>query len=197
MTLKRTHYPVTPGAGLQAVLPVSVERMNPLKRAFLFAIAALLGSCGGAAPVAGRPEPVVDPALAVTRGEVERTVFAEELNVVLLAMTRLPTGIYYRDIEEGTGVLASPGREVAVTYMAYLANGTEDDRTAPGARPLLFRVGDGVVIRGWDLGVRGMRTGGTRQLVVPSRYAYGTRRVGKVPPNAVMVFVLRLESVRQ
>lgn len=137
-----------------------------------------------------------DPLLAVEAGEVERTTFAEELNVVLLAMTRLPTGIYYRDIEVGTGVPAMPGREVLMTYIAYLADGTEVDRTAPGARPLPFKVGEGQVIRGWDLGVRGMRTGGTRQLVVPSRYAYGARRVGKVPANSVMVFVVRLDGVR-
>jgi FKBP-type peptidyl-prolyl cis-trans isomerase len=170
--------------------------MTLLDRACVLVVVSLLGGCGGRGPVAELPTPAVDPALAVTQGEVERTVFAEELNVVLLAMTRLSTGIHYRDIEEGTGVPAASGREVSVTYIAYLANGTEVDRTAPGARPLLFRVGDGVVIRGWDLGVRGMRTGGTRQLVVPSRYAYGTKQVGKVPANSVMVFVLRLDAVR-
>jgi FKBP-type peptidyl-prolyl cis-trans isomerase len=138
----------------------------------------------------------VDAALAAAPGEVEQTTFADDLNVVLLAMTRLPTGIYFRDIEPGTGVVAAPGREVLMSYIAYLANGTEVDRTAPGARPLAFKVGDGVVIRGWDLGVRGMRVGGTRQLVVPSRFAYGPRAVGKIPPNSVMVFVVRLDGVR-
>lgn len=137
-----------------------------------------------------------DRALVAEQGEVERTVFADDLDVVLLAMTRLPTGIHYREIEEGTGVRASPGREVYVTYVAYLADGTEVERTAPGARPLRFKVGEGIVIRGWDLGVRGMRTGGTRQLVVPSRHAYGNRAVGNVPANAVMVFVVRLDQVR-
>lgn len=155
-----------------------------------------LGACGARGPAVASSSPVIDPAPAVTQGEVERTVFAEDLNVVLLAMTRLPTGIYYRDIEEGTGTLASPGREVSMTYIASLANGTEVDRTAPSDGPLRFKVGDGVVIRGWDLGVRGMRAGGTRQLVVPSRHAYGANEVGKVTANSVMVFVLRLDTVR-
>lgn len=156
------------------------------------------GCAGGAASASTSvdPAPVADAALAVPQGEVERTTFAPDLNVVLLAMTRLPTGIYARDIEEGTGTVAAPGREVLVSYVAYLADGTEVDRTAPGARPLAFKVGDGIVIRGWDLGVRGMRVGGTRQLVVPSRYAYGPRGSAKVPPNAVMVFVLRLDGAR-
>lgn len=153
-------------------------------------------SAGSNAPSTS-PEPAVaDAALAAPQGEVERTTFAEDLNVVLLAMTRLPTGIYYRDVEEGTGVPATPGREVLMSYLAYLADGTEVDRTLPGARPLAFKVGDGVVIRGWDLGVRGMRVGGTRLLVVPSRYAYGPRGSAKVPPNSVMVFVVRLDGVR-
>lgn len=170
--------------------------MNPLRWALVGWLSLVLGACGARGPTAEASAPVANPALAATQGEVERTVFAEDLNVVLLAMTRLSTGIYSRDIEEGTGVLASPGREVYVTYIAYLANGTEVERTVAGARPLLFKVGDGTVIRGWDIGVRGMRAGGTRQLVVPSRYAYGANRVGKVPANSVMVFVLRLDTVR-
>ncbi len=171
--------------------------------------AAMLASAtlGPALACSSRPKP--EPAVASAGGElltetatsgapgqVETTSFADSLNVVLLAMTKLPTGIYYRDIEEGTGVPAMPGREVLMTYIAYLPNGREVDRTAPGARPLAFKVGDGQVIRGWDLGVRGMKTGGTRQLVVPSRFAYGNREVGKVPANSVMVFVVRLDGVR-
>ena len=170
--------------------------MTSLRRALVGSLSLLLGACGALGPATAASAPVADPALAVRQGEVEGTVFAEELNVVLLAMTRLSTGIYYRDIDEGSGVPASPGREVYMTYIAYLVNGAEVDRTAPGARPLLFKVGDGTMIRGWDLGVRGMRTGGTRQLVVPSRYAYGTKQVGKVPANSVMVFVVRLDAVR-
>lgn len=169
--------------------------MTPLPRLLIGPIALLLGACGARGPVAAAG-PATTAVPAAMRGEVEGAVFAEELNVVLLAMTRLSTGIYYRDIEEGSGVPASSGREVYMTYIAYLANGTEIDRTAPGERPLLFKVGDGVVIRGWDLGVRGMRTGGTRQIVVPSRYAYGSKQVGKVPANSVMVFVVRLDAVR-
>ena len=171
------------------------QRMPSSVRVLVVSATLSLSACGGVIPAAETPPPVA-PALAVTQGEVERTVFAEELDVVLLAMTRLPPGVYYRDIEEGTGARASPGREVFMAYIAYLANGTEVDRTARGDGPLVFKVGEGTVIRGWDLGVRGMRTGGTRQLVVPSRYAYGSKAVGKVPANSVMVFVVRLDRVR-
>lgn len=171
--------------------------MTPPNRHLVLLALPLFAAC--ASTVSARQDgPSARPAetASATDGDVERTTFAEELNVVLLAMTRLPTGIYYRDMEEGTGSVATPGREVLVSYVANLPDGTEVDRTQPGARPLAFKLGDGVVIRGWDLGVRGMRVGGTRQLVVPARYAYGTRGSAKVPPNSVMVFVMRLDGVR-
>ena len=175
------------------------SRIRSATAAAIACALAVLTACATATtttPAATDAAPATDAALAAPQGEVERTTFADDLNVVLLAMTRLPTGIYYRDIEEGSGVPATPGREVLMSYIAYLADGTEVDRTPPGARPLAFKVGDGVVIRGWDLGVRGMKVGGTRQLVVPSRFAYGPRGSAKVPANSVMVFVVRLDGVR-
>ena len=166
-------------------------------------VVTLLAGCGGAmggastsASTVATVGPASAPSSASRAGEVERTTFADALGVVLGAMTRLPSGVYYRDIEEGAGIPAMTGREVLVSYVAFIANGTEVDRTAPGTRPIVFTMGDGVVIRGWDLGIRGMRKGGTRQLVVPSRYAYGSRTVGLIPANAVMVFLVRLDGVR-
>jgi len=122
-------------------------------------------------------------------------VFAEALNVVPLGMERHPAGLLWRDIEVGTGTPAMPGREIRMTYIAYLPDGTEVDRTPPGRPPLAFTLGNGTVIRGWDLGIRGMKVGGTRQLVIPPRLAYGARAVGRIPPNATLVFVVRLDRV--
>ncbi len=182
---------MTDGGGPMAEQGASMRSWRHLMQASVLAALVAVTACATASGGAAASDGAATPA-----GEVERTTFAADLNVVLLAMTRLPTGIYYRDMEEGTGVTATAGREVLVSYVANLADGTEIDRTEPNARPLAFKLGEGIVIRGWDLGVRGMRVGGTRQLVVPSRYAYGPRGTAKVPPNSVMVFVMRLDGVR-
>ena len=59
-----------------------------------------------------------------------------------------------------------------------------------------FRLGAGIVIRGWDLGLRGIRPGGRRQLTIPPRLAYGRTGQGPIPPNATLLFIVDAVSVR-
>lgn len=122
------------------------------------------------------------------------TTYAPEAEVSLDAMTQHERGFYYRDLMAGTGEPAAAGRWVRVSYLVRLADGTVVDRSTPEA-PLRFRVGDRSMIAAFDLAVRDMRVGGTRQLVVPPRLGYGAAGSGRVPPNAVLVIVLRLERV--
>jgi FKBP-type peptidyl-prolyl cis-trans isomerase len=111
-------------------------------------------------------------------------------------MDRLSSGVYVRDIETGTGAIAAPGREVTVGYIVYLPDGTEVERSDPAGPPTRFVIGGRQAIRGWDTGMRGMRVGGTRLLVVPARLAYGSEGTDKVPPHSVLVFVMSLEAVK-
>jgi hypothetical protein len=130
-----------------------------------------------------------------THGDPRRTTFAPELGVDLAKMQRLPSGVYMRDIETGSGATAAPGREVTIGYILYLPDGRELERSEAGGPQARFRIGDGQAIRGWDTGLRGMRAGGTRLLVIPARLAYGREGTDKVPPHAVLVFVISLDSV--
>ena len=81
-----------------------------------------------------------------------------------------------------------------VSYVVRLADGRAVDQATPTS-PLRFRVGDRALIQAFDVGVRAMRVGGTRQLVVPPQRAYGARGSAQVPPNAVLVMLVRLERV--
>jgi FKBP-type peptidyl-prolyl cis-trans isomerase len=149
-------------------------------------IAVLLGWNAGCAVAVGGAAPD-DEFLSTTTFDAQAEVHPAEL-------TRHPRGFYYRDVALGPGDEARGGRTVGVSYVVRLADGREVDRAEPDA-PMKFRVGDLTVIPALDAGVRGMRVGGTRQLVVPPRLGYGARGRGPVPPHAVLVMMLTLERV--
>ena len=71
-----------------------------------------------------------------------------------------------------------------------------DTSIGPGKKPFDFTIGSGGVIKGWDLGVVGMKVGGKRKLTIPSRLGYKDKGSGsKIPPNATLVFEIELLSV--
>lgn len=101
------------------------------------------------------------------------------------------------DIREGTGREARPGDTVTVHYTGWLLDGTKFDSSRDRDEPFSFRLGTRQVIRGWDLGVSGMRVGGVRRLAVPPGLAYGRRGAGGViPANASLIFEIELLGVR-
>jgi peptidylprolyl isomerase len=52
------------------------------------------------------------------------------------------------------------------------------------------------VIKGWDLGLMGMKVGGKRRLKVPAHLAYGERQVGAlIKPNSDLEFEIELLEV--
>jgi peptidylprolyl isomerase len=124
---------------------------------------------------------------------IEQTVFATSLGVNLAQSTKLPSGMYYRDITIGTGATLVSGRRVGMQYIGALADGTV---FAPSA-PYSFILGTGEVIPGWDLGIPGMKIGGRRQLIIPPDLAYGASGSPPViPGNAVLVFTVDAVSTQ-
>lgn len=123
--------------------------------------------------------------------------FADSLHVDLSTMTKTADGLYYKDIKEGTGEEAETGDVAVVHYTGYLPNGKVFDKNGPSDEPFTFEMGIGRVIRGWDLGVQGMKIGGERLLVIPPDLAYGAAGAGAaVPPNATLVFDITLVALR-
>ena len=98
-----------------------------------------------------------------------------------------------KDLVVGTGAEAAPEARVRVHYTGWLLDGTKFDSSVDRGEPFIFTIGAREVIRGWDLGVTGMRVGGKRKLVVPPHLGYGARGAGKaIPPNATLIFEIEL-----
>ncbi|KAG2572404.1 hypothetical protein PVAP13_7KG176400 [Panicum virgatum] len=93
------------------------------------------------------------------------------------------------------GKKATNGKKVAVRYIGKLKNGTIFDSNVSG-RPFEFRLGVGQVIKGWDVGVNGMRVGDKRRLTIPPSMGYGSDRVGKIPQNSTLIFDVELVNVK-
>jgi FKBP-type peptidyl-prolyl cis-trans isomerase len=102
-----------------------------------------------------------------------------------------------RDLEVGDGDEIAVGKLAAVDYKGWLfANGDVFDSTwGKGGKPVQFIFGAGQVIKGWDEGLKGMKVGGRRELIVPSELAYGDHGQASIPPNAPIVFVVDLLAV--
>ena len=112
------------------------------------------------------------------------------------------TAFSQTDIVVGTGAEAANGRRLSVHYTLWLHDAARPEskgqqlQTSVGGSPFSFVLGTGAVIRGWDQGVPGMKTGGTRRLVIPPSLAYGSSGQGSIPPNATLVFDIQLLDVQ-
>jgi FKBP-type peptidyl-prolyl cis-trans isomerase FkpA len=108
------------------------------------------------------------------------------------------SGLQYEEIKEGTGPAAKAGDTVVVHYTGWLkSDGKKFDSSLDRGEPFEFKLGAGMVIKGWDEGVQGIKVGGKRKLIIPAKLGYGERGAGKViPPNADLVFEVELLKIK-
>ena len=114
-----------------------------------------------------------------------------------MPLTTTASGLQFEDTIVGTGAEARPGHNVVVHYTGWLYENGEQGRKFDSSRdrdePFVFPLGGGMVIKGWDEGVQGMKEGGRRTLIIPAGLGYGARGAGGViPPNATLKFDVEL-----
>ena len=117
-----------------------------------------------------------------------------------VASVTTPSGLKYTDSQVGTGAEAVSGKAVSVHYTGWLDEngnkGKKFDSSVDRGQPFQFKLGTGMVIKGWDEGVSGMKIGGKRTLMIPSELGYGPRGAGAaIPPNANLIFDVELLGV--
>ncbi|WP_314219393.1 FKBP-type peptidyl-prolyl cis-trans isomerase [Streptomyces zaehneri] len=105
-----------------------------------------------------------------------------------------PTELTIRDLVVGDGAEVKPGMVVKVHYVGVaFGSGKEFDASWDRGRPFKFALGGGRVIKGWDRGVKGMKVGGRREIVIPPRLGYGNQSPSPlIPAGSTLLFVVDL-----
>ena len=99
--------------------------------------------------------------------------------------------VRFHDFVVGTGKSPQSGKKVTVSYKGFLGN----EKVFDESPNFSFRIGVGAVIRGWDEGVKSMKEGGTRRLVIHPDYAYGAAgALPTIPPNSILRFDVTLKK---
>ncbi len=131
--------------------------------------------------------------------KIESSTFDPSLGVNLAASTKLPSGVYIRDITVGGGteVPADSADTVVVRYRGYLRNGFKFDSNVAPSAPFSYPTGEFATIEGFEMGVVGMKEGGERQIIIPPTRAYGGNPpIGSgIPAYSILVFNVTLVRV--
>lgn len=114
------------------------------------------------------------------------------------AMKTLEGGLMIGDIRKGTGKEVVSGNTMVVNYTGALEDGTKFDSSYDKGQPFEVQIGAGRVIKGWDMGIPGMKEGGIRRLVIPGNLAYGEAGAGNgvIPPNATLIFDVEVIKIK-
>ena len=134
----------------------------------------------------------------------ETSIMNEDINQAAVGLTqgtKQAEGVKITVLKEGSGAASKAGDTVAMNYTGTLVDGTVfDSNTNPEfqhVQPFVFTLGTGQVIKGWDVGVEGMKMGEKRKLEISADYAYGAAGAGGViPPNATLTFEVELLAIK-
>ncbi len=162
-----------------------------MKRSSVFAAMLLAAAVARAQAPQAEAAPAAAPAEPVVVGSATPGPAAEQLIIT--------------DTKIGTGKEATVGATVFMHYSGWLyrplaknMHGKLFDSSIPRGEPLDFVLGAGRVIKGWDQGIKGMKVGGKRTLIIPSELAYGSRPSpgSNIPPNSALIFDVELVDVK-
>jgi len=118
-------------------------------------------------------------------------------DVELLEVFAEDPEVEIEELLEGEGDVVKHGNKVSMHYTGWLTDGTQFDSSLARDMPFDFTLGRGMVIKGWDKGILGMKVGGKRKLTIPPRLGYGAQSAagGAIPPDSTLVFEVELLKI--
>lgn len=168
--------------------------MKALSALILISLALLLQFCVS--------KSAIDTEVLVRRDDQVIREYLAEKNI---SAQKLPTGIYYQNLRQGSGNKPATGDTVYVHYTGNIMYSYVFDSSRFKNTPFQFRLGVGNVIRGWDLSVADMRVGERGTFFIPSYLGYGLsgspqdRNTGlrSIPSNSILIFDIELLEIRK
>ncbi|MBI5218594.1 MAG: FKBP-type peptidyl-prolyl cis-trans isomerase [Bacteroidia bacterium] len=120
---------------------------------------------------------------------------AQQNNVTADGFILLPSGLKYKITKKASGIQPKTGDKVEVHYTGKLTNDTIFDSSYKRGQPLPFYIGKGMVIKGWEEGIALLHEGEKATFIIPPEIGYGSRQMGKIPSNAMLIFDVELMKV--
>jgi peptidylprolyl isomerase len=174
--------------------------LKALALTFALCLALAASGCGGGGSSTGSTE-----SSSAASGQTEASASAEAPPTTTKTKPKVkvpkgppPKKLVVKEIEKGSGPKAKVGDELAVEYVGvnYRRGDQFDASWDRHKEPLLFELAEGSVIPGWVKGIKGMKVGGRRELIIPPSLAYGPEgRPPTIPPNETLIFVVDLLAV--
>ncbi|MEK7553554.1 MAG: FKBP-type peptidyl-prolyl cis-trans isomerase [Patescibacteria group bacterium] len=128
-------------------------------------------------------------------GQVEKES-ENNINTNLIMDNQEQNNLKVEILKEGSGVEIKNGDKATVHYTGTLENGQKFDSSLDRGQPFEFTLGAGQVIKGWDMGVLGMKIGEKRKLTIPFNLAYGEAGIpGVIPPKSKLIFEVELLKI--
>merc|ERR1712107_964507 len=113
----------------------------------------------------------------------------KDLNTPKSSKKTVKGGIQIEELKEGSGPECKPGHNVGMFYSGRLKSNNKQFDACISGKPFKFKLGKGEVIKGWDIGVAGMKVGGKRRLTIPPNMGYGKAGAPPdIPPHSTLVF---------
>jgi peptidylprolyl isomerase len=140
--------------------------------------------------------PKTDLKVVVELLEVKDKVVAEMWKVDSTLFKSTASGLKYAIISQGNGPVVELNKTVTVHYSGYLLNGTLFDSSVERDEPIMFVVGQGQVMPGWDEGMQLLKKGDKARFIIPPQLGYGEMQLEKIPANSTLIFDTEIIDVK-